>query len=390
MFYNCSNASIINSIIKYGSLIVTFVMALLMVVIYLKYKNGYFDKDRLYYRILIVLFIIIVILLSSILIDKKVMSPFIEQCEKDDGNNNNPEPVKKDDNIDQIKEDLLALKISLSQTDYDKIQNEINNINNSNIKIELQNELDSLKSFIKINTTIENLKNNYNLAEYYDTYKEIEKIVDNDMKDKLLTNITSLGKGKPLDLASGLIEQSSGRISYYVGIPNHPITDMPLIIVMQAYNCHIEFARNSSKFTDEEFFFLAPNVGPYNDDMLKSFKSIIDSVVTRYGISRSKIIITGHSNGALSTLKLVSFFPGYFSKAVPISSTIQQFSASAYRSTAFWGICGNKEACAVTMQNYANSITNIGGNAIATTVNGGHMDTACAFLDNNVLRWVFK
>ena len=47
---------------------------------------------------------------------------------------------------------------------------------------------------------------------------------------------------------------------------------------------------------------------------------LIDRVTERYSINVDKIILTGHSRGAIGVWDLISTYPEYFSAAVPVSS----------------------------------------------------------------------
>ena len=371
-----SENTLIN-IVTIGSIIVIGIILLNILSLSLKYNKRQLKLDAFYNKIIINLSLAIIVIVIPFVINN---SDSVESIPVDNPTEKeiitfNPEPLKNR---------ISLLKQSLSLEEYNKIESEINNITDLMIKNDLISELGSLKYYVDLNETIENLKTSYDIEKYYNTYKEIEKINDNDIKSKLNTNIMSLNKGVPLNINSGTRSGKVSNITYYEVAPRHPLTNMPLIVVMQPYDCHASLAENSSRYTKEEFFFLTSDVGPYNDNMLKDFKKIIDSTVSKYNINRNKIIITGHSNGGLSTLKMVSFFPNYFAAAVPISSTSPEFRASSYAKTAFWGICASQESCATTMKEYA---SRIGGNAHYSVVSGGHGDSGCAFLDKNVLSW---
>ena len=382
MVINCTSSNIINMIIKIVFLLGAFVMLITLLSSYKYYRKKLLDINKFYNKVLFKLFCTILILSVPVILYKVVKPSFLFVCENEKETSNNAE---------KIRGEIALLKQSLSPSDYEMLKNEINEIIDEEIKKELQKELDDIEKYVTLNKTIESLKTDYKIKEYYSTYKEIEELSDNDMKNKLYTNIISLGKDKPLDVNSGYTLQSTNGISYYLGIPLHPLENMSLIVVMQPYSCHADLAINSSKYTDKEFFYIAPpSVGAYDDGTLKKFKVVIDDVVEKYKINKNKIIITGHSNGALSTLKLASFFPNYFAAAVPVSSTLPNFSGDPYVNTAFWGICGTKEACATTMQTYASRIINKGGTAKSSTYPGGHIDTGCVFLEKEVLEWALE
>ena len=379
----------INNILKYVEFAIAILLIISLIIDYINYVNNkLMVSKKIYYKLLIALLVIVipngvfyVIKETNNNSCKEIITP-VEKPKEEEKNND-------DVYINNVKDKISKLNNELNDEYYNDAIENLNNIKNEEVKNNLKEELNNLKKYLDYKNSLDKLKNNYNNQEYYDLYLEIEESENENLKKYLLNYISTLGFNMVLNIQSGIHLNKSGSISYYEGIPKHPTENMPLVIFMQANDCHLSFFRNSSAYTDQEFFFLAPDVGPYNDDLLKSFKSIIDNTILRYRINKNKIIITGHSNGALSTLKLVSFFPNYFAVAVPISSTLPNFSAKAYSNTAFWGICGTGESCATTMQEYAASINKNGGNAKSSTVRGGHNDAACAFIDKNLLKWVF-
>lgn len=390
---DCMNSGTFGTIIKVIFPLVIIIVLVISFFLYKKYKENLLDINTFCNYIIVELLSALLLITIPVIIFKVVKITFKDDCNSSTVEKDNNDTTKKDNtnNLakkEEIMQKIVLLKASLSMADYDSIRTELNKITDDTIKSELSRELESIKNYIDINETIEVLKTNYNLETYYNIYKKILSLDESDIKSKLQNNIVSLKKGTPLNIQSGPSLKKQGSISYYVITPSHPLTGMPLIVAMQPYSCHTSLVQNSKRYTNDEFFLLAPDVGAYNDDMLKDFKKIIDTVVASNQINSNKIIITGHSNGALSTLKLVDFFPDYFSAAVPISSTLPNFRASAYKSTAFWGICGSDESCKTTMAEYANSITSMGGIAKSSVVNGGHSDTGCAFVSKDVLEWV--
>ena len=366
------NDNIMILFVKVGCIALIVIILFTIYLSYKKYKRNELNVNDFYNKVILKLLSLVVVVIISLFLTTN----------NDSINDENKVVV----DIEKIRSEILLVKESLLIDDYNKIKSEINAIDDLNIKNALISELSNLEKYVNLNTTVDELIAQYDAGKYIEAYREIEKIDNSEIKDKLYEKIMSLQKGKPLDVKTKFTVQSMNGISYYESIPLHPLENMPLLVVMQANECHIDLAKNTSKYTNQEFFMIAPDIEPYNEDSLKKLKDVIENLIEKYKINRGKIVVTGHSYGGLSTLKLVNFFPNYFSAAVPISSTIPEFRASSYAKTAFWGICASEESCATTMKEYA---SRIGGNAKYSVVPGGHSDSACAFVNRNVLEWAF-
>ncbi len=402
MFYNCNNIEVVNIMMYCLFSIPIIVLLLFLILDIIKLKKEQMDKKRLYNKIIIKGFAIILLLIIVMLLENKVIKPYITNCNIEvkeiEGKEKEEQLIKEkereerekkektlQEKIDAINTEIDALEESLSQTELDKIKNEILEIDDVNSQNILYNRLVDFDEYIRLNASIESLKIKFKQAEYYNAYKDIEKISNEKMKDKLLTKISTLGRGKPIQVNERLTSNTEHKIFYYVGTPEHPTENMPLIIFMQPYSCHMELGENSSRYTDEEFFFIAPYTDINSDDLYNGLKEIIDEVVEKYKINKNKIIITGHSNGARSAMHLVSLFPDFFAAIVPIGA----HAGTNYNFTAFFGICSEGENCKESMKEFVETANSHGGNARYSIVPGDHSSTGCSFLRSEVLEWVF-
>ncbi len=406
--FDCNNINVLNKIVYIVFFVAIIVVLVFLILNIMKYKKEQIDKKDLYKKIIIKLLAVIILLIVPALFERIIVNPYNTSCEKEEKERQEKEKEKEleekerekrekeklekekelQEKIDAINKEIDALEESLSQSDLDKIKNEMLEITDTNSQNIIYNRLLNFDEYVKINTTIESLKVKYNHAEYYNAYKAIEKISNEKIKAKLFTKISELGRGKPLNVSKQILSDTEYNIFYQVGIPEHPTENMPLIIFMQPYSCHMDLGKNSSRYTDEEFFFIAPDVGSSNDDLLRKFKLIIDSVVEEYKINKNKIIITGHSNGARSAMKLVSFYPDFFAAVVPTGAH-PSLPKESIGITSFYGICGDGESCAETMREFVEITNYHGGNARCTIVHGDHDSSSCGFVRTEVLDWVF-
>ena len=122
------------------------------------------------------------------------------------------------------------------------------------------------------------------------------------------------------------------KMKYWLFVPDHPTEDMPLIVYLhgmgQIDKIH-ELERvgpipsiDSIYANDFPFLLLYPNTPVRSwtaDPIPDTLKSLIDHVVDTHYVDSDRIIITGHSMGAVGTWHMLSQYGNFFSAAVPIS-----------------------------------------------------------------------
>lgn len=126
-------------------------------------------------------------------------------------------------------------------------------------------------------------------------------------------------------------------LDYYVHIPDNAVINMPLIVYLHGDGevndphslpisglSHIVRAVYGEEFP---FILLEPNtrVKSWNSrNIPKLLIELIDSISEQYSINTDKIILTGHSRGAMGVWNMISIYGNYFSAAVPVSSPHQK------------------------------------------------------------------
>lgn len=126
-------------------------------------------------------------------------------------------------------------------------------------------------------------------------------------------------------------------LNYYVHIPKNAVPDMPLIVYLHGdgeVNQPHALPKRGIKLLAEKvygesfpFILLEPNTRIKSwtqGNIPELLIGLIDRVAERYSVNRDKIIITGHSRGAIGVWDMISIYGNYFSAAVPVSSPHQK------------------------------------------------------------------
>ena len=122
-------------------------------------------------------------------------------------------------------------------------------------------------------------------------------------------------------------------LNYYVHIPEDAVVNMPLIVYLhgdgEVDRPYALPERGLKNFAVKiygdayPFIILEPNtrVKSWIKGCIPELLiGLIDRVAERYSINVDKIILTGHSRGAIGVWNMISTYPEYFSAAVPVSS----------------------------------------------------------------------
>lgn len=126
-------------------------------------------------------------------------------------------------------------------------------------------------------------------------------------------------------------------LNYYVHVPADAVPDMPLVVYLHG-DGEVNLIqslpeRGISKFAKEiygdafPFILLEPNTridSWTRGDIPELLFELINDVASSYDINEDKIIITGHSRGAIGVWDMISIYGGFFSAAVPVSSPHQK------------------------------------------------------------------
>ena len=207
---------------------------------------------------------------------------------------------------------------------------------------------------------------------------------------------------EPLNIATGdymetyTDDMTGDWLDYWLFVPENATTNMPLIIFLhgdgEVNNImtlkNFAMIKQAKEIYGQNFPFIAisPCTRTYSwikGNIPTTLKGLIDSVVETYSIDTERIIITGHSRGAIGTWHLVDMYSDFFSAAVPVSCDSESpIDVANCVSTPIWGFVGGGDYYdyGVNMQSLATQINELGGNAQITVLNscshGGTKDAA--------------
>ena len=147
---------------------------------------------------------------------------------------------------------------------------------------------------------------------------------------------TAANLSLPLESGSHLLrytdKNTTDYLDYYLFIPNNAEINMPLIVflhgdgevgnvgALENYGMMIR----AREIYGENFPFIAlfPCTRVYSwteDSVPETLFGLIESTAEELTVDRRRIIITGHSRGAMGTWNMISTYGDYFSAAVPVS-----------------------------------------------------------------------
>ena len=181
------------------------------------------------------------------------------------------------------------------------------------------------------------------------------------------------------------------KLNYYLYIPNYgqpevtSATGLPVMLYMHGggnnnyYGGVLE--RGLAKEINEKNInpsglVVIPYIKNFSDSRnLEALKSLVDDVVKNYNADANRISVSGHSNGAITTYKLINKYPNYFAAAIPISG-FQQVTDS-FKYTKVWAFNGEYDHGNYTSnsgaQKAVQQINSMGGVAKLYTYKGyGH------------------
>lgn len=132
-------------------------------------------------------------------------------------------------------------------------------------------------------------------------------------------------------------DEHEDYLNYFVHIPDDAVIDMPLVVYLhgdgEVNDPYSLLERGISKITKEiygesfPFILLEPNTRIESwtrGDIPELLFGLINRVADRYNVNTDKIILTGHSRGAIGVWDMISIYGGFFSAAVPVSSPHQK------------------------------------------------------------------
>ena len=220
--------------------------------------------------------------------------------------------------------------------------------------------------------------------------------------------IPSLGESAGSRYECYYSDEYDDFLNYYVHIPEDAVVNMPLIVYLhgdgEVNRPHALPERGLKNFATKvygeayPFLILEPNTRTkswINGCIPELLIGLIDRITERYSINVDKIILTGHSRGAIGVWDLISTYPEYFSAAVPVSSPhgnghIDYIKAAGVPVWTFAGDIGGTERWyhKYLAQN-VDQITVCGGYGKFTVLNGcDHSHTRGAAYVEETFEWM--
>ena len=149
-------------------------------------------------------------------------------------------------------------------------------------------------------------------------------------------------------------EASGGYMDYYMYVPEKAVESMPLIVFLHGDGYvglpdDLQFSgivKNAKSIYGDEmpFILLLPStsVPSWNAwNIPATLIDLIDRIAEEYSVDTDRIALTGHSRGAIGVWSVVSRYPGYFSAAVPVSCSCEDFIAESFTETPVWAFVGD-------------------------------------------------
>lgn len=193
-------------------------------------------------------------------------------------------------------------------------------------------------------------------------------------------------------------------IDYHMYIPENATENMPLIIYLHGVgavgaNRLNEYNPLVSKAVEVygeayPFLILAPSSMGFKTwisrNMPERVKALVDHIVERYHVDRTKIIITGHSMGANGVFRQIELYGDFYSAAIPISApSTSIIELEKCLDVPMWGFAGSKEyPYDQNMRDTFLKIEEMEGNVKFTILEGvEHKNTAYRTFLYDVFEW---
>lgn len=316
-------------------------------------------------------------------------------------NNANSEGINKaraykiDDRFEDLEKDF-------SKKTYNKIKTEIYQLDDSNTKKEYYQKLSTYEPYVNVKSHINSVTPECKKKDVKKIYEEIDVLDNAKYKEYLTTTLENACKEKYLDTDAGTYKETN-ELTYYVNVPENATTNMMLVMYLHGDGGNDNSAKNNPFYTNAKkiygdeypFIIVAPVGGMWKETAgrLDVLKNIIDSVCNEYSCDTDKIVITGHSRGAIGTWALANKYPDMFYAAVPISCN-SGINAKNFINMKVRAYCGNQgddiNYYYKGMKSNVNSINNAGGNAEFITLNSGHGGTPNLAYNEEFYTWLLE
>ncbi|MBR5491453.1 MAG: hypothetical protein IKV79_09305, partial [Oscillospiraceae bacterium] len=198
-------------------------------------------------------------------------------------------------------------------------------------------------------------------------------------------------------------------MDYWLRIPDNAVEGMPILVFLHGdgnvarpeslENNPISCAVEEIYGDEAPFILLMPNTRTASwtaGNIPANLIALIDSVAESYAADKEKIILSGHSRGAIGTWYYISSYPDYFSAAAPISCGCDEFlSYENMAKVPVWGFCGDVgqdgSHYLPAMERRAEGINDAGGSAKIDVLAGcDHAASEKAAWTKEVFTWLIS
>ncbi len=219
----------------------------------------------------------------------------------------------------------------------------------------------------------------------------------------------------PIDFPSGahMMTYASGKtrdyLEYFFFIPEDATTNLPLVVFLHGDGevdkpgLLVDYGIVEKMYERYGGVFPFVVVSPCTrvtswtlGYVSGTLKGLIDHLVEKFGADPDRIIITGHSRGAMGVWYMINTYPGFFAGAIPIScganTPIDDDICAKIPILGFVGTEGDYEnRYRNAMDRIIEDINHAGGNAERIMLEGArHEDTPYDAFTEDTFRWILE
>lgn len=198
-------------------------------------------------------------------------------------------------------------------------------------------------------------------------------------------------------------------LDYRLIVPENPVEGMPLLVFLHGdgnralpeslENNPISLAVEEIYGSQAPFLLLMPNTRLWSwtaGSIPETLIHLIENVAEEYAVDAERIMLAGHSRGAIGTWYYLSRCPELFSAAVPISCGCDEaLDYEAMSAVPVWGFCGDVgrdgSHYLPAMETIAANINSAGGSAKIDVLTGcDHAAAERAAWTKEVFEWLLS
>jgi len=203
--------------------------------------------------------------------------------------------------------------------------------------------------------------------------------------------------------------ESGDYLDYWLTVPEGAVEGMPLLVFLHGdgnrampetlENNPLALAVEELYGREAPFILLMPNTRLWSwtaGSIPQTLLGLIDKVASDCAVDTSRVIIAGHSRGAIGTWYYISAYPERFSAAVPISCGCDEaLDYEAMSAVPVWGFSGNIGQDGThylpAMNSIAANINAAGGSARIDVLYGcDHAAAEAAVWTKEVFEWLLS